>query len=206
MRPKKGLSAKAWELYHACFSEGDDIIVIDENDELYWGCLETHKDFCILTRPNKAPDKIDWLDVAFMSHDGFPVRRLRESTAAIEALEKSDTSDVPRAIRIALTGGLCEMCGVVVEADDLSFGKYRGKVTGDFVGKLGVCTECRKKVTIVRGDPWLIEAEWARLWNPNCCAPGHWLEDDEEIIVAQSSDGAYAHIWDVDTVYQFEVG
>jgi hypothetical protein len=39
----------------------------------------------------------------------------------------------------------------------------------------------------------------------NCCTPAHWLENNKKIIVAQSSDGAYAHIWNVDTAYHFEL-
>lgn len=57
----------------------------------------------------------------------------------------------------------------------------------------------------VVGDPFLIEAEEARIYNPG----EHYsvVEDDEyeECVEMFAKDGAVAHLFDLHTVYDFEV-
>lgn len=199
-----GLGPKAWELYRACFKEGDEVILMDDDDTFYWGKLETHETFCRLHRSHKRPTDVNWNKVVFMSHDGFPVKRIRESSAAAKALERVNTANVRAAVRKVLSGEECGLCGVIVEEDSLEWNKWEDATTGKFVGRMNICSKCQKGVVIRRGDPWEIEAAWAKLWNPGRSAPEHWMDDHEEIIVAQSADGAYAHIWDVRTIFDFE--
>jgi hypothetical protein len=205
--PKK-MPAKAWELFHTCFKDGEEVIIIDEDDKFYWGKLEIHEKHCLLHRPEgKKPLKIDWIDVAFISHDGFPVKKMMENDRAAKALEKEMNDGIPNLLRAALTKEACQYCGLIVEHDDLEYDKYTKGFGGEYLGYLHACSKCRKtKLELKRGDPWEIELYQPMLFH---CGNKHrdkWLKDDEEILVGISSDGAIANIWCLDTIFNFELG
>lgn len=203
---EKTVEPKAWELYHACFNEWDEVIVVDDNDRAHWGRLETHEDFCILHRlEGWKPVKVMWDRVSLMCHQGFPMKSIRANSRIAGALLKMSTEKQAQAMRAVIAGDVCEQCGVIVEHDSLEFGRFYNKVGGDFVGRIRVCAKCKKKFKLKRGDPWLIEPAWMKLFNPGNCGPEHWCEDYEEIIVARSVDGAWANIWDVHTIFAIEV-
>ncbi|MCJ2512481.1 MAG: hypothetical protein LN409_03910, partial [Candidatus Thermoplasmatota archaeon] len=101
----------AWELYHACFKEGEEVIVITDGEDYHWGKLETvGEEGCRLHRAEvKDPPLLKWRDVSFMSHDGFPIRTLQGADGS-RVIEKLDTTDTQGAVRALLTKDTCSEC------------------------------------------------------------------------------------------------
>lgn len=67
----------AWELFDRTFKAGDDVIVVTEDDEYAWGKLQyVTSEGADLWRGSKHTH-ILWNDLRFMSHDGFPIRKLK---------------------------------------------------------------------------------------------------------------------------------
>lgn len=195
------LSLKAWELFDACFSDGDDVIVIDEDDGFHWGSLEVHKTFCLLSRAGlKEPDRVDWIDVSFISHDGFPVQKLTGADGRIR-VETVDTVNTQRAIRELLTLHVCAKCRKKLQEDEVEEGEYK-RVWRELCN---VCNAALHKARrFVRGDPWEVGPCKARLFNPGNSGQEHWMGDYEEVVVARSSDDAAALMWGLHTVFHVE--
>lgn len=196
---------KAWELYHACFKDGEEVVVIDENDRMHYGNLETvGEEGCKLHRRGlKDPPLIRWEDVAFISHDGFPVRKLKWADGH-RTIEKINTRDTQKAIRDLLTKKVCDECERLIEVSDLESHRYRKKKGRIGTGRYRMlCSACR--VGFVIGDPFQIEPCAARLWYPGNSGPEHWVQDDEEIIVLRADDGAMANLWGIKNIFFFEV-
>ncbi len=67
----------AWELFDRTFNEGDAVIVITEEDAWAWGELRDIGDQGALLKQGNKYRSIDWADMRFMCHDGFPIRKLK---------------------------------------------------------------------------------------------------------------------------------
>ena len=69
----------AWSIFNECFKPGDDVILIDDEDRISCGKLKGFDDEgCSISRSGslRETEFHAWLDIEFMCHDGFPVRRL----------------------------------------------------------------------------------------------------------------------------------
>ena len=66
----------AWELWWSTFKDGEEVVVIDEDDKIHWGRLKTTDEGVTLRRPYQADDVIPFERIRLAAHDGFPVRRL----------------------------------------------------------------------------------------------------------------------------------
>jgi hypothetical protein len=183
---------KGWQLFESCFKLGDEVVVVDVFDQFWWGLLDGITDFgCLLLRPGVEPKSLTWDDVRFMAHDGFPVRRLIGADGSA-TIEKLDTTDTQRAVRKALA---------------LEYPKQKPYVPA----------------RAVFGDPFDVEAASAKLYHPGNSGPGYWSRfwngreyhsedhreagyETEEVLVLTAKDGAKAELWDLTTIYAFEVG
>lgn len=68
-----------WSIFHECFKVGDDVVLIDDEDRVFCGKLKSFDaGGCHIRRPGwKVMTEVHfWKDIEFMSHDGFPVRKL----------------------------------------------------------------------------------------------------------------------------------
>ena len=101
----------AWDLFHSMFEDGEEVVIITDEEEFFYGFLKTTDIHCVLEKSNKNPIEIEWDEVRFISHDGFPVKKLRgaDGSALITYL---DTTDTQKAIREALEikFGVCDLC------------------------------------------------------------------------------------------------
>jgi len=93
---------QAWKLFWECFSIGDDILIIDDDDNLSVGVLvEVYDTGCDVRLKKGSKAKfIEWEAVRFMAQPGFPVRRLHgaDGSASIEkecGVEKAIRSSAP---------------------------------------------------------------------------------------------------------------
>lgn len=74
------MKTTAWALFRQYFKDGEEVILIDYMDRFYWGKLKScDEEGCTLQyvgRLGAGRRRFDWIDVRFMSHDGFPCRKL----------------------------------------------------------------------------------------------------------------------------------
>jgi hypothetical protein len=183
----------AWKLFWSMFSEGDNVVVITEDDEFYWGKMSTTDTCCCLTG-HGGMTEIDWDDVVLIAHDGFPVRKVFGEGSVVEQL---DTSNVEDAIRCALSSVRCRYCGRWIK-HDLAPHKCIKKA-------ISSSDDDGEGVTIARGDPWLIENVRAEIVNPGV----FWMEDNwqyEETLRLYAPDGARGLLWRLDTIFYARIG
>lgn len=62
----------AWTTLFDLFKSGEEVFVIDEDDEFYYGKFKQDTDCCKV-----GSKELDWEKIVFISHDGFPVRWLK---------------------------------------------------------------------------------------------------------------------------------
>ncbi len=177
------MKGNAWDLYRRCFKEGDEVIVIDDDDRVFWGKLNT-EELGITLRHAKRSHFLYWEDVRFMSHDGFPVRRLVGADGDPSILKEKSAKD---AIRAALTK---EFSGREDKSSYWPTG-YRRPIPS-FRGRFG--------------DPFdvLVPCE-VELYNSGNTGWYWYGQDYEECLVLTAPDGARAQLFDLSTVFYAEV-
>lgn len=189
----------SWDLYRSMFSDGDFVVVIDENDDMHWGKIkatETHAILSWHSRPQ--PKVIPWTQIRFMAHDGFPVKKLMGADGST-SIEKCDSKEPMRIIRKLLTHSLCVSCEKLIE--DKNMDPMSGRV-----GKpLDECKTCWKLSRHRFGDPFDIEPVRSRLYYPGNCGDEWWGEDFEEVLMLHADNGAKAQLFDLSTVFFAEV-
>jgi len=182
------MEPKGWELFESCFKEGDEVVVIDEDDRFHWGRMTFDKQGLgfALYNPYKAVAFL-WDDVRFMAHDGFPIRKLLGADGS-RTIELLDTLNTQESIREALS---IEFPQKIISAR-----------LGDPFDIEGVVARLYHA-----GNSGL--SYWNRFYNSllqkyhsEAHREAGW--EREEVIVMESKDGAKAELWDLTTVYMFE--
>lgn len=204
----------AWALYRACFTDGEDVIVITSEEEFKWGKLTTTPDAVILKRSGYKEQVIPLVDIWFMSHDGFPVQELWGADGS-EAVAELDTTNPQAAIREAFAlyspkkkvlPDTDELESLKLQAEyrrgyDIGFtqGKAagRGQMTDSLFGGVG-----RRRIG--GGDPWMFEFTDAVLHNSGNAGPMYWGHVYEETLVLTARDGAMAHLFDLSVAFYYE--
>lgn len=172
-----------WDLFDAAFKIGDDVVLIDDNDNVIVGKLTEVRDDCCFIGDQWAY----WNDIRFICHDGFPVKKLRGADGS-KLIEKLDTTETRAVIRKALTTSVCMICAKLFSDNRLV---YR--------------TRCTKCVQVVFGDPFMAEAVSASLYNSGNSGSCFWQTEWEECLVLKAKDGAVAQVFDLSTVYYYGV-
>lgn len=202
---KRGDIINSWELFHTIFKDGDEVIVIDDNDYFHWGVLTSTEQYCILRNPYTGTvEELFWDKVRFIVHDGFPVQKLRGADGS-QLIEQLDTTDTLRFLRECTTKTICSECKKVIEESGDTYGgiRYPG-------GKYYICDECREEQTrtIVFGDPFMIENALVEIINPGNWWPGEiWDQyqyDYEETLLLSHRGGAKGFLWTSPTIWYFE--
>lgn len=71
------ISIPAWELFDRTFKEGDDVIVVMDDDSWAWGQLKDPGPEGVLLERGTLTKNVFWDEIRFMCHDGFPVKKLK---------------------------------------------------------------------------------------------------------------------------------
>jgi hypothetical protein len=187
-----------WKLFWEFFKEGDEVVVIDDNDVFHVGKLKECDDYGFsLGHPGKRDERLKWIRTRFISHDGFPAERLLGADGS-ESILKIDTKDSTKRLRHALTHDICKDCKEIVEATK----ENREWGHGFFHRK---CARKRSVGTIVGGHPFILEGiASASIVNPGNSGPEHYEEDTEEVVILETSDGATGLLYDLPTVFFWE--
>lgn len=94
-----------WDLFHSQFKDGEDVVIILDDDTARQGKLTAIEQGALIQPPGaKVSTLYDWNHIQFISHDGFPVRKLLGADGS-EAIAKLDTTNTELAIREALLDG-----------------------------------------------------------------------------------------------------
>jgi len=172
----------AWDLFHSMFKDGEDIIIIDEWDRVFWGKILVHtKDPDLgfyLQRTHKKKRFFEWDQIRYMGQDGFPLRKLKgaDGSDTIE-LEKSVEKEIRKQI------------------SKLQLRPPEIIVREPFLVKIK---------SSVFGDPFMIENCSAELFNPGNYGMQHYLEDEEECLVLKADNGAVAQLYNLPYIYHME--
>ncbi len=181
----------SWDLYRSMFSDGDFVVVIDEDDDMHWGKIKATEDCATLSWPGRPKaDPIPWTQIRFIAHDGFPVKKLMGADGS-RRIEKLSSKGPARLIRTLLTHDICVRCEEEIPDWDMSPAR-----NGDH------CHPCAR---IVFADPYQIEIVRAELYYPGNCGDTWWGEDFEEVLMLHADDGAKAQLFDLSTVFFAEV-
>jgi len=213
----------AWTLWDSMFKEGDNIILITDDDEFKWGKIKRATEGSLDLKTGQRPvEVIDWDDIRFMAHDGFPVKKLMGADGS-QLIEQLDTTNTQKTIRQALEAKRCPRCRKFVLVDSLRPVKYKAYSRWSRTRKPRwdrehiECKKCRSRkgnpdgdifernpFTLVVGDPFLIENVDAILMNAgNLWKPGFESWMYEETFVLQAKDGAQGLLWGLPTCYYF---
>lgn len=200
LRKIKSKKMNSWTLFNRMFKLGHEVILITDEDKFDWGAIaEITDDGITLKRTWKKGKERKWENVTFISHDGFPVRKLppSPSDAHVEKLlSDPKIKDLKGAIRKALAFNTCAECGVVMK--DTSTGGFGIDCTG--------CEAKRKKrQSFTGGHPWQIEGVTSDIFNIGNECDYYWSNHPlEETIVMKSKDGLGGQLWDLPAIFEFE--
>lgn len=170
----------AWVLFNEMFKNGEDIVVIDEFDILYWGKIQVDKadpDLGFhLKRINGKMKFLYWKEIRFMGQDGFPVREL-------SGADGSDTIELEKPVEAKIRKA------VAPTPQDIHHYHTRTRVR-----------------YMAFGDPFLIEDCEVKLFNPGNYGMHHYLRDEEECLALTAKDGAVAQLYNLPEIYYAEFG
>ncbi len=172
----------AWELFRKLFREGDEVIIITDEDAFIWGDLMSYDEEGCELRSMKGTRKYKWDCIRFMGHDGFPVRALTGASEELSILKDEcfirSIIGYPRFTDVRF-----------IERDRKDWLSNR---PGGYRSGGG---------SVTFGDPFLIENTEMKLMNLG--NRGEYFEDDayEEVIVCESKDGAKALLYDLETTF-----
>lgn len=160
-----------WDLFHSQFKDGEDVVIILDDDTARQGKLTAIEQGALIQPSSaKVPTLYNWDRIQFISHDGFPVRKLMGADGS-EAIAKLDTTNTETAIREALLDG-----------------------------------PLKKKVRAVFRDPWFFEDCFCHLANAGRREWIHTRQGTGETLLLQSRDGAQAQLYDLASIYWFQMG
>lgn len=178
----------AWDLFEGSFKQGDIVVVITDYDRFHWGKMFYDSTDCTLIRPGGKKEMIPWNNVRFISHDGFPVKKLSGADGS-KLIEKINTGDIQTTIKNALVFNLCNDCEALTE------NTFR-------------CDSCQKLADKRRsmriGDPFDIEGVYPFLVREGAWAGLSWDNPNAECLHLIAPGEAMGQLFDLKTVYMFE--
>lgn len=200
----KSQKTDAWSLYHAMFKNGEEVVLVLENDEFTWGkIVKTTADYLTLKSLTDKEEKIHWDDVRFMAHDGFPVRQIFGADGS-HLIEQVDTKDIQKAIRQIFSAkpySHCDKPAISLDSFKHCPKCVKEGFSSDAYLALKRCREQSAGITI--GHPYELRAAKGLLVNSGkIWTPTNY--EYEETLLLESKDGARAMLWDLSTCYHFE--
>jgi len=173
---KKPNNEDAWSIYRRMFKEGEEVIVINDSSMFFYGKLKTNSNSVSLSRMYKHPIRIPFDEIAFMSHDGFPVS---EYLIDLEPKVK-DTKDVTKAMRLLFDNS----------DNNIDFkSKNQPSVSASF----GCPWTISNVKAILHNSGNSVEKH-----------PKFYDGDYQEVLEMLSNNGAQGLLWDLEAVFDFQ--
>ena len=170
------ISEIAWRVYRDSFKDGENVTIEDSKGDYYWGNLRTNdKKGITLTRPCGRSIDVAWKDIVFISHDGFPFEEINKMSR--EEAEQRANQQSTQLIRDTLDK--------ITKLNKKNRKEYSRRIGGG--------------CPFVYGPFAVVD-----LLNPGNNGPNFWGEDDEEVLILESYDGAKAHSFDLSHLFMFD--
>lgn len=174
------ITRKAWTVFRSAFKDGDDVIVEDEKGNFFRGKLTAHNECVVLTRAHGNSIFIDWDQIEFMAHDGFPVKELMKMTP--EEAEKRARQSNKKIIRDILDRQKLGSIVRTVETTKPNVHRSRSSFGG--------------------GCPFIVESvRCVAVYNRGNTGRRFWYSNAAEVLTFQSDDGAWMHNYDSDHLF-----
>ncbi len=195
-----------WTLFFSNFKINDDVVLIDHYDKIICGKLVNvdTKGYTIKRWGETGSEYyFPFIQVRFMSHDGFPVKKLTGADGSY-LIEKLDSVDPEEMLKEALSKEFCPNCQenlVHIELDG-----YVNQECWDCHKKENkIKIERQKEAGIVFGDPFMIEGVKAEVFNHGN-REKFWHDSAfEEVLSLKAKDGACAELYDFNSIYYFDL-
>lgn len=190
--PKEEILTNGFDLFDSMFKKNDEVIIITEDDEFFWGKLIVCGPDGFTLKRGTSINFFEWKKVRFMSHDGFPVKKLM-GTSSDQYIEQAFSPDIATTIRQVLILELetCGNCNILLPKG------YPHTL----------CAECESKLPERRyggGHPFIIDGVRSFLINVGNDNPAWMGTPYEEAVVMKSKDGAQGMLWELETIFAFE--
>lgn len=204
------------DLFEGMFKIGDEVVAINDEDRFYWGKLQSYDahGFALSKGKGIASVKLDWEEIQFIAHDGFPVQKLLGADGS-EKIVLEDTKDIQGIVRRVLDGEICEGCSKIVEetyqaeAEDAAQ-EFQILTSStqlyDIQQVCAACIESGKYHKYVIRHPYLIEDVQSTLFNKHNLGLSNsdaFYENKEETILMKAKNGAGGLLWDIPSIYYF---
>ena len=184
-----------WDLFHSHFKIGDQLIIIDSDDEVIIGkYLSVREEGITLKTVFSGRERfISWTDVRFMGNDGFPVRKLMGADGS-ESIEREFEKGI-NAAEIIRAATIEELKTKEIKPEPRRVSRIVG-------GHPFMIVEC-EAVIVKPGNS--LQSHFS-LWNERYRTP-HRFEDTpwEEGLVLTAPNGAIAELYDFESIFHFEV-
>lgn len=203
------METSAWKLFRKDFKKGQFVVIITEDDGFDWGTLnfnEVDEGEITLSSGLRPTRRYRWNQVIFMARGGFPVRKIFGKYPEKEVI----TGDIPGLFRAALAQEKLEALrnkaniarGILgIDLKEISSGLT--KAQEELRDEIEPFEDVLARIKL--GDPFEIEACRAQLFNAGNVGPQFYLNPAEEFLRMTAKDGAVAHLWQVVTVFEFEI-
>jgi hypothetical protein len=92
------ITQKAWDVFRASFQDGESVVAEDDVGRFFYGKLQAEEEGITLVRPSKSTF-LEWDEIEFIAHDGFPVQPIMGMSAEEAELRASmEPTDIVRAM------------------------------------------------------------------------------------------------------------
>jgi len=185
----------AMAIYRSAFKDGEQVVVEDDQGKFIWGTLSTRNDGITITRINGKPDRqLQWKEITFMAHDGFPASKI---VGMSDAAMLKFCWDLPTsAFRNALDALAKEHKERQKPPDEEKKPSETKPVKK---------AEPYRRVRFGCGCPFIFEDVVVKdLFFKGNNGPAYWGEWDEETLVLESKDGAILHSFDMSHLFLFD--
>lgn len=206
-----------WTLFHSHFSIGDQLIIIDSDDQVIVGkyIAVSEEGITLRTIFSERDRFLSWTDVRFMANDGFPVRKLMGADGSpsieLEFMKGKNASEL-------IYQATCEELNLNKKRKPERQPERQPEREPDsepYVPRSSVTRVSR----IGGGCPWLIDECEAvivnpgnalqthfSLWDERYRTPHGWEDTDwEEGLVLTAPNGAVAELYDFESIFHFEL-
>ena len=157
-----------WNLFRQEFKDGEEVIIIHEDSELYGGKLTAYKDRCLI-----GSKEFPWQEIIFIAHSGFPCRALHT------CLSNEELGDIENTASVIL------MRKLLVQ-----------KPEEKIITKEPICEPRPAYRSYGGGCPYEIQEVQMQIINLN--SPDTGLLEYEETLLHRAKDGAVAMLWGLD--------
>lgn len=213
----------AFKLFEQDFQDGDEVIIVNDNNLLDWGTLSYDETGFTLSSRIRATHHYDWHQCVFMAKDGFPIRKIFgtfpkgiDITNKQEVIREALTLESIDALKekisfmernILLGGCRSQFKKIIVEFEEL-LQYFKNKISHPFLNYIqgdGIRGGRPSVSGIAFGCPFRIDDLISvQLFNPYGVGSKYDLTSMEETIRIVHKNGAVAQLWQLTEAFDFE--